>query len=66
MAKDTKRWLLVNIQRDAEFSSHALNRDVWRDELVDNLIREGFIFWQQVSDGMHSKEHHVARSHRIS
>ena len=48
MAKDTKRWLLVNIQRDEEFSSHALNRDVWRDELVENLIREGFIFWQQV------------------
>lgn len=48
MAKDSRRWLLVNIQKDAEFSSHALNRDVWRDELVENLIREGFIFWQQV------------------
>jgi len=46
MAKDNKRWLMVNIQRDNEFSSHALNRDVWRDELVENLIREGFIFWQ--------------------
>lgn len=49
MAKDNKRWLMVNIQRDNEFSSHALNRDVWRDELVENLIREGFIFWQTVS-----------------
>jgi len=48
MAKDSRRWLLVNIQRDSEFASHALNRDVWRDELVENLIREGFIFWQQV------------------
>jgi hypothetical protein len=48
MAKDSKRWLLVNVQRDSEFSSHALNRDVWRDELVENLIREGFIFWQVV------------------
>lgn len=47
-AKDAKRWLLVNIQRDAEFASHALNRDVWRDELVENLVRAGFIFWQQV------------------
>ena len=49
MAKDSKRWLLVNIQRDNEFSCHALNRDVWRDELVENLIGEGFIFWQKVS-----------------
>jgi hypothetical protein len=49
MAKDNKRWLLVNLQKNSEFSSHALNRDVWRDELVENLIREGFIFWQAVS-----------------
>jgi hypothetical protein len=49
MAKDVRRWLLVNIQRDSEFSSHALNRDVWRDDLVENLIREGFMFWQTVS-----------------
>jgi hypothetical protein len=49
VAKDSKRWLLVNLQRDSEFSCHALNRDVWRDELVENLIREGFIFWQAVS-----------------
>jgi hypothetical protein len=47
-AKDSKRWLLVNLQRDNEFSCHALNRDVWRDELVENLIGEGFIFWQEV------------------
>ena len=48
-AKDSKRWLLVNLQRDSDFACHALNRDVWRDELVDNLIRDGFIFWQTVS-----------------
>ena len=49
MAKDNKRWLLVNIQRDSEFASHALNRDVWRNDLVENLVREGFVFWQAVS-----------------
>jgi hypothetical protein len=48
VAKDSKRWLLVNIQKDSDFASRALNRDVWRDEVVENLIREGFIFWQQV------------------
>jgi UBX domain-containing protein 7 len=49
MAKENRRWLLVNLQRDSEFACHALNRDVWRDELVENLIREGFVFWQGVS-----------------
>jgi hypothetical protein len=53
VAKDSKRWLLVNIQKDDEFACHALNRDVWRDELVENLIREGFIFWQQVRECCH-------------
>lgn len=48
-AKDSKRWLLVNLQSDSEFACHALNRDVWRDELCENLVREGFIFWQTVS-----------------
>jgi len=51
MAKDSKRWLLVNLQSDADFACHALNRDVWRNDLVENLVREGFIFWQSVSLG---------------
>ncbi|KAL7486726.1 hypothetical protein ACHAW6_012320 [Cyclotella cf. meneghiniana] len=49
MAKDARRWLLVNVQNDGDFACHALNRDVWRDELVENLVREGFIFWQVMS-----------------
>jgi hypothetical protein len=55
VAKDARRWLLVNLQRDEDFACHALNRDVWRDELVENLVREGFIFWQAMDntpDGM--------------
>ena len=49
VAKDSRRWLLVNLQSDSDFACHALNRDVWRDELCENLVREGFIFWQSVS-----------------
>jgi hypothetical protein len=49
VAKDSRRWLLVNLQSDSDFACHALNRDVWRDELVENLVREGYIFWQSVS-----------------
>lgn len=39
----------MNIQSDDDFACHALNRDVWRDELVENLVREGFILWQAMS-----------------
>jgi len=48
-AKDARRWLLVNIQTEDDFACHALNRDVWHDELVENLVREGFVFWQIAS-----------------
>eukprot|EP00573_Skeletonema_grethae_P012056 CAMPEP_0201709514 /NCGR_PEP_ID=MMETSP0578-20130828/58142_1 /ASSEMBLY_ACC=CAM_ASM_000663 /TAXON_ID=267565 /ORGANISM="Skeletonema grethea, Strain CCMP 1804" /LENGTH=700 /DNA_ID=CAMNT_0048198491 /DNA_START=32 /DNA_END=2135 /DNA_ORIENTATION=- len=48
-AKDARRWLLVNIQSEDDFACHALNRDVWHDELVENLVREGFVFWQVAS-----------------
>ena len=59
-AKDARRWLLVNIQSDDDFACHALNRDVWRDELVENLVREGFILWQAVSNCiLHTRERNV-------
>mmetsp|Transcript_12156 Transcript_12156/g.17589 ORF Transcript_12156/g.17589 Transcript_12156/m.17589 type:complete len:597 (+) Transcript_12156:178-1968(+) len=50
VARDARRWLLVNLQRDEDFACHALNRDVWRDELIGNLVQEGFIFWQQMDN----------------
>lgn len=50
VAKESKRWLLVNLQNEDDFACHALNRDVWRDELVENLIREGFTFLQIMSN----------------
>lgn len=46
MAKQQKKWLLVNIQADAEFDCHRLNRDVWKDEMVQNIIACNCIFWQ--------------------
>lgn len=48
-ARDARRWLLCNIQSDDDFACHALNRDVWGDDLVENLVREGFVLWQAVS-----------------
>ena len=48
-AKDARRWLLANVQSEDDFACHALNRDVWGDELVENLVREGFVLWQAVS-----------------
>eukprot|EP01066_Platyproteum_vivax_P014002 Platyproteum_vivax@DN6300_c0_g1_i1.p1 len=45
-SKDNK-WLLVNIQKEDEFASHTLNRDVWNDDLIKGVVESNFIFWQK-------------------
>lgn len=40
------RWLLVNIQNVKEFACQVLNRDVWSNPTIKEIIREHFIFWQ--------------------
>lgn len=61
-AREGNKWLLVNIQREDIFASHMLNRDVWADELVQALVREGFVFWQ-MSAGLPEAMSYVARYH---
>lgn len=46
VASRDKKWIIVNIQDQAEFASHMLNRDTWSDELVQNIVQSGFIFLQ--------------------
>ena len=42
----SNKWLLVNIQDPKEFSCQVLNRDVWSNSAVKDIINEHFIFWQ--------------------
>lgn len=41
-----RRWLLVNVQNTAEFACQTLNRDVWSQPTVADLIRRRFVLWQ--------------------
>ncbi|KAI2797433.1 UBX domain-containing protein 7 [Blomia tropicalis] len=48
------RWLLVNIQQLTEFNSQILNRDLWSNHDVKQLIKTRLILWQmghESSDG---------------
>ena len=45
MAMEQGRWLLINIQEQKEFASHALNRDVWRNETVREVVSSSSVFW---------------------
>jgi hypothetical protein len=37
---------MVNIQNPSEFSCQVLNRDLWSDGFVKDIIRQWFIFLQ--------------------
>ena len=42
----SRMWLLVNVQSENDFASHALNRDLWKDEMTIATIMSMFKFWQ--------------------
>ncbi|XP_014823306.1 PREDICTED: UBX domain-containing protein 7 [Poecilia mexicana] len=44
------KWLMINIQNVQDFACQCLNRDVWSNDAVKNIIREHFIFWQVYHD----------------
>jgi hypothetical protein len=44
--KEMKRWILVNLQDMAIFPCQALNRDIWSNAAIKDVVRENFIFLQ--------------------
>lgn len=49
-AKSLNRWLLVNIQNPQEFSCQILNRDVWSNQQIQEIIKDHFVLWQVLSN----------------
>ncbi|EUD65401.1 hypothetical protein C922_04141 [Plasmodium inui San Antonio 1] len=43
-ARAENKYILVSIQ-DSEFDSLKLNRDIWNNEMVQDIIKDFFIFW---------------------
>jgi UBX domain-containing protein 7 len=50
LGKEDKKWILVNLQDMNDFNCQALNRDIWKDEAIKNLVSENFIFLQYDKD----------------
>ncbi|XP_014478630.1 PREDICTED: UBX domain-containing protein 7 [Dinoponera quadriceps] len=49
-AKTLNRWLLVNVQNPQEFSCQVLNRDVWPNQQIQEIVKDHFILWQVLSN----------------
>jgi len=45
-AEQENKAVIVNIQSVGEFNSHALNRDVWKDNVIMQIIEHNFILCQ--------------------
>ncbi|PNY25870.1 Proteasome component ECM29, partial [Tolypocladium capitatum] len=55
--KEDKKWILVNLQDMNDFNCQALNRDVWKDQAVRDLVSENFIFLQYDKDYPDAQEY---------
>ncbi|XP_061187541.1 UBX domain-containing protein 7-like [Saccostrea echinata] len=44
------KYIMVNVQNVKEFVCQALNRDVWSQERVKEILKENFVFWQVYHD----------------
>lgn len=44
--KDAKKWIMVNLQDMSDFNCQALNRDIWKDGPIKELVKHNFIFLQ--------------------
>ncbi|KAI9650274.1 UBX domain protein Ubx2 [Ciborinia camelliae] len=48
--KENGKWILVNIQDNSIFDCQSLNRDIWKDPGVKDVVKENFIFMQYSKD----------------
>ncbi|GMT33375.1 hypothetical protein PFISCL1PPCAC_24672, partial [Pristionchus fissidentatus] len=51
-ALERECWILVNVQDMKEFASQTLNRDVWSNGGVKELVKSNFLFWQVCLDSV--------------
>ncbi|EFY86464.1 UBX domain protein (Ubx5), putative [Metarhizium acridum CQMa 102] len=57
LGKEDKKWILVNLQDMNDFNCQALNRDIWKDAAVKELVSENFIFLQYDKDYPDAEEY---------
>lgn len=55
--KEQQKWILVNIQEEANFGSQILNRDIWKDKEVQQAVMENFIFLQWLNNGRDGRDY---------
>jgi len=65
VAVANNKWLIVNIQDVSEFACQVLNRDVWNNSIVRDIVHTNFVFWQvhaDSADGARMRVYYHVRS----
>lgn len=55
--KEELKWLLINIQDPSIFICQQLNRDLWKNEGIQDLVKEHFLFMQYSKDDPRGKQY---------
>jgi hypothetical protein len=50
LGKEEEKWILVNIQDASIFDCQQLNRDIWKDQGIKEVVKENFLFMQYNKD----------------
>ncbi|SGZ49680.1 CIC11C00000001437 [Sungouiella intermedia] len=70
IGRKDKKWILINIQNQAEFQCQVLNRDFWANEQIKKKVKEDFIFLQYQHDSVNGESfvnfYHVDQFPHIS
>lgn len=58
-AKEQNRWLIVNVQDNSDFNCQVLNRDIWSNEKLREVMKRFFVFWQVAIDNSDGHRYQV-------
>lgn len=50
LGKEDSKWIMVNIQDPSIFDCQLLNRDIWANQSINEIVRENFVFLQYSKD----------------
>ncbi|KAF9161009.1 hypothetical protein DFQ26_004984 [Actinomortierella ambigua] len=57
LARAETKWLMVNIQEAGVFACQVLNRDLWSNDQVKEIIKVNFVFLQFYADNTEGKKY---------
>ncbi|KAG0235760.1 hypothetical protein BGW42_004810 [Actinomortierella wolfii] len=57
LARAETKWLMVNIQEAGVFACQVLNRDLWSNDQVKEIVKENFVFLQFYADNAEGKKY---------